>query len=258
MVNFTLFNFQILDLFYYFLIYAFMGWCIETIYATLRKGKFVNRGFLNGPFCPIYGFGALILIVALNSVLNNILLLFVGAIVLTSVLEYITGFVLEKVFKGKWWDYSSESFNINGRVCLKFSVYWGVISVFMLRLLQPEVNSLVHKIPYIYGILGFYGLVTYFLADFAITLRSIIRLNSLLNQMHEISMEVKEKLELIAENSIEEIENTIYELKETYEMLLTERSLRHQRLLKAFPNLKIKHYDQILQDIKDRINQPML
>ena len=99
-----------------FIIYAFIGWCAEVSYAAVNRGIFVNRGFLNGPYCPIYGCGVVIVVTVLTPLKDNLFLLFVGSVVLTSVLEYITGFLLEKVFHNKWWDYSNMPFNINGRI----------------------------------------------------------------------------------------------------------------------------------------------
>ena len=94
---------------FYFVIYAFLGWCCEVIFAALKTGKFVNRGFLNGPVCPVYGFGMLLVIgmqVFLLGSSDNIFTLFAGSFVLTSAIEFLTGFVLERVFHDKWWDYS--------------------------------------------------------------------------------------------------------------------------------------------------------
>ena len=107
-----------------FIIYAFIGWCAEVSYAAVNRGIFVNRGFLNGPYCPIYGCGVVIVVTVLMPLKDNLFLLFVGSVVLTSVLEYITGFLLEKVFHNKWWDYSNLPFNLHGYICLKFSIYW--------------------------------------------------------------------------------------------------------------------------------------
>lgn len=107
---------------FYFVIYAFLGWCTEVAYKAVTVGQFVNRGFLNGPVCPIYGFGMVFVIWALTPVTDNAFLLFVGGFVITTLLEGVTGFVLEKLFHAKWWDYSSEPFNIGGYVCLKFSI----------------------------------------------------------------------------------------------------------------------------------------
>ena len=105
-----------------FIIYAFLGWCSEVAFAAVNKGKFVNRGFLNGPVCPIYGVGMLIVVLCLWSLRDRPLLLFLGSALLTTALEFVTGFVLEKFFHDKWWDYSDMPFNIKGYVCLKFTV----------------------------------------------------------------------------------------------------------------------------------------
>lgn len=95
-----------------FFVYAFLGWCTEVGYAALRTGRFVNRGFLNGPVCPIYGFGVIIVLWVLEPLAEHILLLFLGSVVLTSALEWVTGLVLEKLFHQRWWDYSDEPFNV--------------------------------------------------------------------------------------------------------------------------------------------------
>ena len=256
MLDYTLFSIKLFNLFYYFIIYAFIGWGMESIYATSKKGRFVNRGFLNGPFCPIYGFGVLILIIVLSPILNNLLLLFIGAMFLTSALEYITGFVLEKAFNSTWWDYSNQPFNIQGRICLRFSVYWGMLSVFVLNILHPKISKLVSNIPYNYGIIILYVMFVYFIVDYSITLHSVIKLNSLLEQMHKLSFEVKEKLELIkgtAVGKVEDIEGRIEELKIKYEELLSKRIQQHQRLINAFPNLSSKSFNHILKDIKNKI-----
>ena len=105
-----------------FFVYAFLGWCTEVSYAALRTGKFVNRGFLNGPVCPIYGCGVVVVLVGLTPLKGNFVLLFLGSVVLTSVLELATGFVLEKLFRQRWWDYSDKPFNLGGYICLEFSI----------------------------------------------------------------------------------------------------------------------------------------
>ena len=101
---------------FYFVIYAFLGWCTEVVYKAVTVGQFVNRGFLNGPVCPIYGFGMVFVIWALTPVTDNAFFLFVGGFVITTLLEWVTGFVLEKLFHAKWWDSSSEPCNIGGYV----------------------------------------------------------------------------------------------------------------------------------------------
>lgn len=113
------------QLLWIFFIYAFLGWCTEVSYAALKTGRFVNRGFLNGPVCPVYGFGVVIVLWVLEPLRGNLLLLFLGSVALTSLLEWLTGFVLERLFHQRWWDYSQEPFNLGGYICLRFSIAWG-------------------------------------------------------------------------------------------------------------------------------------
>ena len=135
-----------------FFIYAFLGWCTEVSYAALVTGKFVNRGFLNGPVCPVYGFGVVIVLTCLTPLANNLPLLFLGSVVLTSALEWLTGFVLEKLFHQRWWDYSDQPFNLSGYVCLRFSVAWGFACLFVVKLLHPTVLLFIRLIPQILGV----------------------------------------------------------------------------------------------------------
>ena len=132
---------------YYFFIYSFIGWCIDSTYVSLTEGRFVNRGLLYGPFCPIYGFGALILILLLEPVKKNIFLFFLSAVFLTSALEYGTGIVMEYFFNIVAWDYSKELFNLHGKIALKFSLCWGLLSVVAVYLVHPYIERMVTQIP---------------------------------------------------------------------------------------------------------------
>lgn len=125
-------------LFWIFFLYAFLGWCTEVSYAALVTGTFVNRGFLNGPVCPVYGFGAVIVLNCLTPLADNLLLLFLGSVALTSALEWFTGFVLEKLFHQRWWDYSDEPFNLSGYVCLRFSIAWALPACLWLSSSTPR------------------------------------------------------------------------------------------------------------------------
>ena len=105
-----------------FVAYSFLGWCCETTYCSIGAGHFINRGFLSGPVCPVYGFGAMAVILLLEPVKNSAALVFLLGMAVASVLEYITGWLLETLFHTKWWDYSTYRFNIHGRVCLRNSL----------------------------------------------------------------------------------------------------------------------------------------
>lgn len=144
-------NQDLANLILLFAIYAFLGWTIETFFKSIRTRKFVNSGFLFGPFCPVYGFGALMvlqsrqLVDGAASIVGPTAKTFVSillAIMVTTALEYLTGALLEKIFKRKWWDYSEERFNLHGRVCLKYSMYWGMLAYLLLEFINPLVVRL--------------------------------------------------------------------------------------------------------------------
>lgn len=166
--------------------YSFLGWACETVYCSIGKRKFVNRGFLNGPLCPVYGFGALAVLYFLRPVSDNIPLLFVSGMVLTSVIEYITGYLLEKLFATKWWDYSSRRFNIHGRVCLRNSLMFGALSVVAVRVIDPVIRGGIYALPAtVCAVLSIvFGAMM--VADLVVTVRTILDINSALKQLQQM------------------------------------------------------------------------
>lgn len=188
------------------LIYGFLGWCGEVAFAAVKHGKFVNRGFLNGPICPIYGFGVLIVTVVLNPIANNIPLLFVGSVVFTSLLEFITGFILEQLFHEKWWDYSNVRFNIKGYICLRFSLLWGVAATLIVLFLHPSVMWLVGKIPFTLGIVLLCVLSAAFIADLVFTLIGILGLPKRMRAITEVELALRKLSDDIGEG----VANTVF------------------------------------------------
>lgn len=188
-----------------FFIYAFLGWCTEVSYAALVTGKFVNRGFLNGPVCPIYGFGVVIVLTALAPLEHNLLLLFLGSVVLTSALEWLTGFVLEKLFHQRWWDYSDQPFNLGGYICLRFSIAWGFACMFVVKLLHPTVLLLIRLIPRTLGLVLLAALGAVMAVDLAATVSTIVRLNRRLEQIDQLAAKIKEASNEFGENLAEKV-----------------------------------------------------
>ncbi len=130
----------------YFFIYSFLGWSLEVIFAMYVERTFVNRGFLFGPICPIYGFGALILIGSLRNVKGNKILKFIIAVISFSVFEYIVSYILEILFNQRWWDYSNDILNLNGRISILYSLVWGILGIFFTEKLHPLVRKKVKKV----------------------------------------------------------------------------------------------------------------
>ena len=133
-------------------VYAFLGWLLETGYALYVTGSFVKRGFLYGPICPIYGWGAIILITFLDKYKDNSLKLFFLSAIVFSIFEYLVSFGMEALFSAKWWDYSLEFFNLNGRISIFFTFVWGIFGILFINNIHPfiksKVNKLLDKFPY--------------------------------------------------------------------------------------------------------------
>ena len=142
-----LFGFTLYQTAAYFLLYSCLGWCVEVAYSAVTRGKLVNRGFLNGPVCPIYGFGMLALLFALTPLLDNGLLLFAGGVIIPSALELAAGWLLYRLYHTRWWNYTDRPFNLGGYICLEFSLYWGLGAVFIMKLVHPTLAALVDMIP---------------------------------------------------------------------------------------------------------------
>lgn len=133
----------------YFIIYGFLGWIVEVIYVSFYTHKLENRGFLYGPFLPIYAFGAIFILKLIEPIKYSIILVFIFGVLISTILEYVSAYLLENIFKLKWWDYSSFKFNFQGRVCLRNSLGFGILTLVIVFLIQPLIIKLVDHIPFI-------------------------------------------------------------------------------------------------------------
>lgn len=254
-----------------FIIYAFLGWCSEVAFAAVNKGKFVNRGFLNGPVCPIYGVGMLIVVLCLWNLRDRPLLLFLGSALLTTALEFVTGFVLERFFHEKWWDYSDMPFNIKGYVCLKFTILWGLAASFIIGAIHRFIYMLIEKTPFVLGVILLAVFSAAFIADFTVTLTALVKLPKKLKAMAEAeralravsdkigenisdtTIAAKEKGEALAEENKPRLEElrAEYEKKKKELSAMLERNFVQRRIFKAFPNLKNGRYKAIFDRISE-------
>lgn len=144
-------SYHVYPLLWIFFVYSFIGWCGEAAMAAVRRHKFVNRGFVSGPLCPVYGAGAAAVAVFLPELHDRLFFLFLGGMIVTTFVEYLTGRLLELIFHRKWWDYSDEKFNLDGYVCLKNSAIWGLCSVLMICFFDPLLCRLIDLIPRLAG-----------------------------------------------------------------------------------------------------------
>ncbi len=264
-----------------FFIYAFLGWCCEVAFHTLTCGDFANRGFLFGPICPIYGFGAIAVVLVTEPFTHNLPLLFAVSIILTSALELVTGFVLDKIFHNKWWDYSNYPFNIGGYICPLFSLLWGFACVFIIKLVHPFLLFAVSLVPHVLGIVLLSVFSALFLADLTVTVMGILKFNKRLRalaaiaqELHDVSdklgvkindevLEAMEKGEAAkerlterkseAEARREELEQRFTLLRAKYEKQVSEFRLSDRHLLHAFPKMKSHIYNT--DTLRKKINE---
>ena len=159
----------------YFLIYSFIGWVLESFYAVLVLGHFVKRGFLFGPICPIYGFGAVIFILIFDGLKGHNLKKFFISMIVFSMFEFAASWILELVFNLRWWDYSNAMFNIQGRICLSFSIVWGLAGIIFSNYLHPfiekKTEKFLQKIAFPIQRATIYALASVLVVDFILSLK---------------------------------------------------------------------------------------
>ena len=246
------------DFLWYFMIYSIIGWMIEVSYHAVTMGRVVNRGFLNGPLCPVYGSGVLMVLMVLNlcgkffgfetdlSKASTVMLFIIG-IIFATLIELIAGFLLDRFFHARWWDYRDRRFNLNGYICLEFSIYWGLGIAFVLRVIQPFFEKTVHKVPLRIGIIILSACYLIFLIDLIITVLTVLKLNKQLSKMRDMELAIQRlsdgMSEFIGTNTIktvekindshEKVEQTKAELKERMDKTKAdlEDSYKHLKIL---------------------------
>lgn len=195
-----------MDIYYlllYFFVYGFLGWCAEVGFAAFKEKKFVNRGFLNGPICPIYGVGVTIVVAFLMPIKSNFVLLYVTSVILVTVLEGITGWAMFQIFHHKWWDYSNIPFNIGGYVCLPFSIMWGIACVLIVDFVHPLIHRMLTFIPHTPGLVILVVLIVVTAIDAYVTASAIFKFNRHLASMDKIAAELHEISDQIGEDIYE-------------------------------------------------------
>ena len=214
------------------MVYSVLGWCGEMVYCSLGQRKLCEkRGFLNGTICPIYGHGALVVLLCLDGGCESPILTFLLGAVLTSIVEYITSFVMEKLFHMRWWDYSKHRFNINGRVCLLNSTLFGLASVFLCHLANPPIADWLTSL-FVKGVaipLAI-ALTVIYLADIAVSVRSAIQISSHLAKLHAIHNELSEKLEELKQEQQQALEAQRQRLEAARETVIQNAELKLEGL----------------------------
>lgn len=189
------------ELMWFFFIYSFIGWCGEVCMAAFKRRKFINRGFVSSPFCPIYGIGAVAFGVFLPELKSNLFFLFLGGVLLAAFIEFITGVLLEKIFHRKWWDYSEVRFNFEGYICLRYSLLWGLSAVLLILFINPFCETVIHLIPGLLGSVLIWTLLVLLVIDCLGTTLTLLGMQKKMAQVAEWSEGIGQISKLL-ENAI--------------------------------------------------------
>lgn len=244
---------SIIEMILLFFFYSFVGWCVEVAFVAINSNKVMNRGFLFGPVCPIYGVGMVGVILLLKPVINNPLLIFLGGMIICSVVEFLGGLILDRIFHMRWWDYSDKPFNLLGYIWLGFCIVWGLGVLFVLKLINPGVEKIVSVMPLWLkiAIISFCGVI--FIIDFIVTVKNLLgikrslgELEILTDKLEEIGDGIKDTLgnsaiEIAnaAEQQNETIKKKIGETKESIEQKREELLLKREEISS---NIKMRKY----------------
>lgn len=215
----------VLILIFYF--YSFMGWLMEICLTLVQERKFINRGFLIGPICPIYGIGCVLILLLLNKYHGEPVTLFFMAIIICSILEYTTSYLMEKIFKNRWWDYSNFKYNINGRICLETMIPFGFLSLVMYYGINPFLISTFSSIPLTILKYSVIAMICITFLDIIFSFNVILNLKNISNSLRCDSTEVITK-----------------KVKE----VLMNKNFLYRRLVKSFPDMKVFNKMSILKD----------
>ena len=254
--------------------YSLLGWCGEMVYCSIGQRRLCEkRGFLNGPLCPIYGHGALVVLLVLDGGCENPVLTFLLGALLTSLVEYVTSYAMEKLFHMRWWDYSRYRFHLNGRVCLLNSTLFGLASVFLCHAANPLVTAWLTGL-FAAGVgtpLALLLLAVY-LADIVLSVRSAIQIGSRLAKLHAIYDELSQRLEALkaeaaqsvhthlepiaerADDLASRLENARAEAQQKLRALCDRQDFFERRLLRAFPSLRSVSHADALKKLKENLH----
>lgn len=239
---------------FFFYFYSFFGWCFESSFVSIKNRRPVNRGFMSGPFLPLYGSGAVMMLVVSMPFQHNLVLTYIAGCIGATALEYVTGVVMEALFKVRYWDYSNQKFNFQGQICLSSTLAWGGLTILMTRVVHKPVEGLVLAIPA--GVLSAatFVLTIYIVADFTLSFKAAIDLRDVLVKMEAAKEElerVQKRLDVIIALSNEEWEAKKQERSLKAEELAAGIEERLGRLKERIQNEVSLYPDGIKEEIQE-------
>lgn len=243
-----IFGISIWDIFVYFIVFCIFGFLLETVYAFVTKGVVESRkGFMYGPFCPIYGLGGVVLVIFLRYFQKNNFTLFFGGMLIGSIVEYLISYIGEVFFNVKWWDYSYMTFNINGRICLIYSVFWGLLAIPFMKIVYVYMQNFADYLEKRMGSIRYEKVTAvcmiFMMLDCGITMVALRIFSDRMVYMHDIDVANKEEI-------IEEYQSLISNEKLK---AFTQKAFSDEKMLRTYPNLTITKKDGTREYVSDYV-----
>ncbi len=264
MMDPKLFGIPVTLIFLYFITYSFLGWCVETAYCCMVEHRWVSRGFLFGPICPIYGVGILLMIFFFAPLADHLILFYVTATVVMSAWEYLVAWFLETTTQIKYWDYSDKPFNLKGRICLQISLCWGFLSYITIFLIHPRIAGLFALIPLWVRYSLFGAAFSLLMVDTITTIRQLALTTQLMKKLEALGQEltlqkssVKTQLDAVTERiqgAVRE-KDALVSLKERYDTLLGMAERQSRRFRNRYTHLRSDRFGHRISEITNRGNE---
>lgn len=242
-------NYTMIQWVAYFLIYCFIGWCYESVYVSIKHKRWVNRGFMRGPFLPLYGSGAIVMLVVTIPFRDNLLLTFLAGCVGATALEYVTGVCMEALFKIRYWDYSNRRFNFQGHICLAATLAWGAFTILMTRFIHTPIEHFVLGMPQIVVSIVTTLVTGVCIVDFTLSFRTALDIKDVLVKLEEVREEMErlqKRMDVILAFAEDSREQAVLNTYERLDELTDSLEARFAQI----KELRAKLDERITQDIK--------
>ena len=253
-----MYQYSIIEWLFFFYLYCFFGWIFESTFVSLKSRKFVNRGFMRGPFLPIYGSGAIMMLVVSMPFQDNIFLTYIAGCIGATALELVTGELMEALFKVRYWDYSNQKFNYKGHICLSSTVAWGFLTIFMTEFLHKGVERIIFILPSEAVTVLTVAASFYIVADFTLSFKAALDLRDVLMGLEKAKEEmerIQKRLDVIIAVASDEIESRRQENSLKVEELMDSIEAKFNSLRERLKINPSEFVDDVREEIMELRNK---
>lgn len=258
-----MYQYSVIQWIFFFYLYCFLGWCFESTYVSIKSRKLTNRGFMRGPFLPIYGSGAIMMLVVSMPFQDSIVLTYIAGCIGATVLEYVTGVTMEALFKVRYWDYSKNKFNFQGHICLGSTLAWGFLTIAMTEFIHVPIEQLVLSIPAQVLTIVTLVLTAGIFADFALSFKAAVDLRNVLVKMEQAKQElvhIQKRLDVIIALTNEGMTNykeafteNVNTAKEGFNENISELKEGIESKLESIKNAALAKPSEYLESVKEEV-----